>query len=310
MAVRTPLKLDGSNNLIEMSTADIDNIKSQIMHLYGTSPSVTLSQVAIDGSLDAITDTRLQAGAMLTHAVSYRPETTTAEPSTVTVTYDRIDEAAADTTASTDTNSVAFPIFNNGGNIQAMTLTDMYDTFINPTIDLLVDGTDRPGTYRIHTATTLTDHTIVSTTPVYSDTRADTTLYTASGMSASKDLDQPTTITNFYLFKTNSGDAIGYPRPLYIRNADADLQEYTTAQSDAILLNCIRHTASEITGNKIRYRMNGAGNARGSGMTNTILNGAGNYQTRFVNANDYRSQEFPNGTAVTAATHYLRIYKA
>ena len=82
---------------------------------------------------------------------------------------------------------------------------------------------------------------------------------------------------------------------------------YTWREVDAILLNCIRHTASEITGNKIRYRMNGAGNARGSGMTNTILNGAGNYQTRFVNANDYRSQEFPNGTAVTAATHYLRI---
>ena len=313
MAVRTPLKLDGSNNLIEMSTADMDNIKSQIMHLYGTSPSVTLSQVATDGSLDAITDTRLQAGAMSTHPVSTPTEATTAEPSTVTVTYDRIDAATANTTASVDTNSVAFPIFNNGGNIQAMTLTDMYDTFINPTIDLLVDGTDRPGTYRIHTATTLTDHTIVSTTPVYSDTRADTTLYTASGMTASKDLDQPTTIINFYLFKTNSGDAIGYPRPLYIRNADADLQEYTTVQSDAILLNCIRHAASEslhILGNRIRYRMNGAGNARGSGMTNTILNGTGNYQTRFVNANDYRAQEFPNGTAVTVATHYLRIYKA
>jgi len=308
MAVRTPLKLDGSNNLIEMSTADMNNIKSQIMYLYGTSPSVTLSQVATDGSLDAITDTRLKAGAMSTHPVSTRPETTTAEPSTVTVTYDRIDAATANTTASFDANGVAFPIFNNGGNIQAMSLTDMYDTFINPTIDLLVDGTDRPGTYRIHTATTLTDHTIVSTTPVYSDTRADTSLYTAAGITET--LDQPTTITNFYLFKTNSGDAIGYPRPLYIRNADADLQEYTTVQSDAILLNCIRHTASEITGNTIRYRMNGAGSARGSGMTNTILNGTGNYQTRFVGANDYRAQEFPNGTAVTVATHYLRIYKA
>lgn len=308
MAVRTPLKLDGSNNLIEMSTADMNNIKSQIMYLYGTSPSVTLSQVATDGSLDAITDTRLKAGAMSTHPVSTPTEATTAEPSTVTVTYDRIDAATANTTTSVDTNSVAFPIFNNGGNIQAMTLTDMYDTFINPTIDLLVDGTDRPGTYRIHTATTLTGHTIVSTTPVYSDTRADTSLYTAAGITET--LDQPTTITNFYLFKTNSGNAIGYPRPLYIRNADADLQEYTTVQSDAILLNCIRHTASERTGNKIRYRMNGAGSARGSGMTNTILNGTGNYQTRFVNANDYRAQEFPNGTAVTVATHYLRIYKA
>ena len=45
-------------------------------------------------------------------------------------------------------------------------------------------------------------------------------------------------------------------------------------------------------------------------MTNTILNGSGNYQTRFVNSNDYRAQEFPNGTAVTANTYYLKINKS
>jgi hypothetical protein len=44
-------------------------------------------------------------------------------------------------------------------------------------------------------------------------------------------------------------------------------------------------------------------------MANTILNGAGNYQTLFVNADDYRAQEFPNGTAVTANTYFLRINK-
>ena len=41
-------------------------------------------------------------------------------------------------------------------------------------------------------------------------------------------------------------------------------------------------------------------------MVNTILNGGGNYQQRFVNANDYRAQEFPNGTAVTANTYNLK----
>ena len=30
-------------------------------------------------------------------------------------------------------------------------------------------------------------------------------------------------------------------------------------------------------------------------MVDTRLNGSGNYQTRFVNADDYRAQEFPNG---------------
>ena len=45
-------------------------------------------------------------------------------------------------------------------------------------------------------------------------------------------------------------------------------------------------------------------------FTDTILNGSGNYQTRFVNNDDYRAQEFPNGSAVTAATYYLRINKS
>jgi hypothetical protein len=45
-------------------------------------------------------------------------------------------------------------------------------------------------------------------------------------------------------------------------------------------------------------------------MGDTILNGSGNYQTREVNADDYRAQEFPDGSAVTAATYYLRIHKS
>ena len=49
---------------------------------------------------------------------------------------------------------------------------------------------------------------------------------------------------------------------------------------------------------------------KGSGIADTRLNGSGNYQTRFVNTNDYRAQEFPNGTPTTVATYYLRLIKA
>ena len=41
-----------------------------------------------------------------------------------------------------------------------------------------------------------------------------------------------------------------------------------------------------------------------------ILNGSGSHQTRFVNTDDYRAQEFPDGTPVTAATYFLRIHKS
>ena len=45
-------------------------------------------------------------------------------------------------------------------------------------------------------------------------------------------------------------------------------------------------------------------------MADTILNGSGNYQTRQVNNDDYRAQEFPNGSVTTSATYYLRINKS
>jgi hypothetical protein len=44
-------------------------------------------------------------------------------------------------------------------------------------------------------------------------------------------------------------------------------------------------------------------------MVDTRLNGAGDYQTLQV-SDDYRSQEFPNGSAATISTYNLRITKA
>ena len=45
-------------------------------------------------------------------------------------------------------------------------------------------------------------------------------------------------------------------------------------------------------------------------MADTILTGSGDYQTRQVDADDYRAQEFPNGTASTSNTWYLKINKS
>ena len=50
--------------------------------------------------------------------------------------------------------------------------------------------------------------------------------------------------------------------------------------------------------------------SKGTGIADTRLNGSGNYQQRFVNADDYRAQEFPDGTPTTINTYYLRLIKA
>jgi len=306
MAVRTPLFLNGGN-LQEMTTTQINEIKSQVRYLYGTDPSVDLTVPASGGNLGTISDTRKAAGAYRSFTTRFPTEAETAEPGTVTVSYSRINQSTENTTATTDTSSRAFPVYNDSGNIKAMTLTDMYDTFIYPAIDTLTDGADRPGTYRIHSTNTLTGSTLISSTPVFSDTRADLSDYTSGNIGSNMD-GTPDTVTNYYLFRVNAGSATSYSAPVFIRSDD-DLQQYSTASFDAILKNCVRHVASEVTGSRIRYSLNGSGNNRGSGMSNTILNGSGNYQTRYVNTDDYRAQEFPNGTAITANTYYLRIYQ-
>lgn len=308
MAVRSPLYWDGSD-LKEMSSAMITEIVDRTVYLYGSNPSANVTVVSSGGNISpTMTDTRKQAGAYGTRVDRFPTEAETAEPGTVTVNYDRISQTVASLSTPTDTNNKLYPAYYDGsGSVQAMSATDVFDTFITTAIGTLTDGNDRDGTFRIHTATSLSGHTLISSTPVFSDTRANTGAYTAGGIPET--LDQPTTITNYYLFKTNQGSAPSITVPLQI-NSDNDLQTYTAANFDAMLLAEIRHHTVNTSGSTITYNVNGSGTNRGSAMVNTILNGGGNYQTRFVNANDYRAQEFPNGTAVTANTYNLKIYRS
>ena len=65
-------------------------------------------------------------------------------------------------------------------------------------------------------------------------------------------------------------------------------------------------------GYTIRYELgtSTANYSKGTGIADTRLNGSGNYQQKFVNANDYRAQEFPDGSPTTINTYYLRLIKA
>ena len=220
MAARRPLYNDG-NDLREMSSSMITAIQNRCIYVYGGNPSVTLTQVSSGGSLDSMSDTRLQAGAAASRADRFPTEGETAEPTTVTVVFDRINQVNASLSAPTDTNNKLYPVYYDGSNIQAMNATDMFDTFIDAALTSIVDGTDRDGTFRIHTATSLSDHTLISSTPVFIDTRANTGAYTAGGIGET--LDQPTTIQNYYLMRTNQGSAPSITVPFQI-NSDNDLQ--------------------------------------------------------------------------------------
>lgn len=316
MTVRTPIYFNGSD-VVEMNATQINEWKQYIAYLYGTAPSVTVTVVASSGTLSpTMADTRLQAGAYSTNVSAFPSEATTAEPSTVTVNYDKVTGPTYNTalSATADTNNVAFPAYYDGSDIVAMSATDYVDTFIYPTLTLMVAASESAytnGTYTISTAASVANYTEVSgsSTPIFLDTRADTTLYTAAGIPET--VDQPTTITSYYLQRRS--DARSFPsQALLLVDTDGNLNQVDltsdTSSFNAILKNDIRHYAAEDTaGNKLSYNINGSGNSRGSAMVDTRLDGSGNYQTLQVGLDDYRAQEFPDGSPQTISTYTFKI---
>ena len=311
MAVRSPLKND-SGNLKEMSSAEVDQVVDQIIYQYSLNPGVTLSVVGSGGNLSSINDTRLEAGAVASTNTSFPNEATTDEPGTVTVAYQRISQTIASVSPTSDTGKLWPAYYTSSGHIQAMSLQDVKDTFLHPAIDLLTAGTtttQQAGTYTLATTTSLSGSTVVSSTPIFVDTRADTSAYSQSTI-GDHALDNPTTITSYYLHRVNGTDN-AYVSPMFV-NASNNIQEYATATWESLVQEWIRYTAASSTdGYKITYSIgsSGSGNTRGTAIVNTILNGTGNYQTRQV-GDDYRAQEFPNGTPTTANTYNLRIIKS
>ena len=296
-----------------MDTTKVDELIARAVYQYSTDPSVVLSVVSSGGSLGTISDTRKQAGAVSTSNSSFPAESSTEEPGTVTVAFDKIQNTTTTSTPTADTGKT-FPIYyNSSGQIQAMSVADWKDTIIHPAINLLASGTvsaTAAGTYHITTSASVSGSTEVSgaNTPVFIDTRADTSAYSAGSIPETQD--QPTTIQNYHLQRIDGTDAT-YTEPYFLDGSN-NIQEFTTANFDALLLSWIKATAAGSTdGYAISYNLgtSGSGQTRGSGMADTILDGSGNYQTRQEN-DDYRAQEFPNGSVTTANTYNLRINKS
>jgi hypothetical protein len=315
MTVRTPVYYNGTD-IVNMTATHITQWKTYIAYLYSTAPTVTVTVVSGSGTLSpTMADTRLKAGAASTNASAFVAEGTTAEPATVTVAYDKITGPTYNTSlgAQADTSNIAFPAYKDGNNIKAMSLTDYVDTFIYATLDAMITASESSatnGTYTIATSSSVTNYTEVSgaNTAVFLDTRANTGAYSAAGIPET--LDQPSTITSFFVQRASFGRVFPSVAPLLV-DADGNLNQVDltsdTTSFNAILKNDIRFYAAEDTGgHKLSYNINGSGNTRGTAMVDTRLNGAGNYQTRQV-SDDYRSQEFPNGSAATISTYTFKI---
>ena len=320
MAVRRPLYYVGGN-LREMTDTQIAQIKARMFWSYVSNPSVALTVVNSGGSVGTLTDTRLQAGAASTSASAFVGEETTEEPSIVNVAIARLQQTVASdpNPATTPTQYPAY--YTAEGQIKSMSLQDMYDTFA---VEVFNGGwTSSDGStiypsliaaqiYTISTTTSLTDYTAVpgpdgsTIIPVFTDTRADVAAY--DGASLPEDQDQPTTIQNYYLLKKDTVN-VAFD-PMVRVNTDGNVVAMTSVGIDAAIGAAIRYLVQAETGYKIRYGYgvngSGTGTVCGSAMTDSRLDGSGNYQTLFVGADDYRSQEFPDGSQQVINVYTLK----
>jgi hypothetical protein len=341
--LRIPLYIDetSDNNLRQLTPAQIDSIVDYATKQYGNDPSVTLRVVSTGGSLDAQTDTRLQAGSSASSASAFPAEGTVSDTSDITVQYQRMIEELSGPGASVpvDTNNVEYPLYWNDGvriileddmgyvlhqdddhvqqeqidnpTLQSMSTQDMLDTFIYPAIDKLVLGSigdEQNGTYHINTANSgVAGSTLVDATPVYIDTRADASAYAAANIPETRD--QPSTVESFYLWRIDEATQTITEYPCHTNVDGTDIQEHGIPfHTD--LQNLIKWCAvNDVNGYKLRYNINIGGANRGSGMTDTKLNSQ-TYATHQVGPDDYRAQKFPSGSPTTLGTYYLKINKA
>ena len=325
MAVVNPLFINSDNDLQEMTDAQVVLHRQKAIYQYSLDPSALITVVSSSGlNMDSLTDTRLRSGASAVSVTTF-PISSAASPSATTdVTFTKLNfvyDTSSDQTE--DTDNRAFPIYRNSdGNIQAMTLDDMKDTFLHPAIDLMVvadasaDDANAAGTYRIHTASSLTDFTEVSgaSTPIFTDTTSNASSFTASsiGTAGTTQIGTATTVQSYYLQRRNGTDIDISSIKLASITSNGDIQEYSDGGA-TLLGNWLKYTAGQSTdGYKIIY-LTGAsgatsGTQRGTSMLNKQLNSEDTLITQ-VNTNDYRAQKTPFGSAATVNTMIFTINK-
>jgi len=339
MAVRRALLIKDSEAIKEYTDTERDNIHQFIAKCYASANQntggVKLHFVNSSGSLSAMTDTRMQSGtsvettgdqdAVDDGAAEYADEATTPEPTSFTQeTFDKIDQTRINPLngfTPSDWNSwTVKPVYMESDSvIREMSFQDVLDTFIDPVIDNIVSGTTSAlagGTYFISTNTSETNCSNLGV--VFIDTITDmdpaTTTITAANIGEDGTVQQgaATTQTTYRLFR-NNGVSITPKRPLVIdytsngRTNPGGLREMTHTEMVDLFCQLIRQQVFDGTGNTLTYSINGSGTAKGTSMVDTRLNGSGTYTTLFVDANDYRAQEFPDGTASAAQTYTLRL---
>lgn len=333
MANTRPFIEDGSTGIREYTLSEYNAMLGRIAYLYQQNPTVALSVVASNGNISPnMTDTRFKSGTAArdtsnpwTDVTNMPPETSTGEPQLVVgVTYDKIEQTLT-TPASSFTNS-DYQSFNvkpveldGDGILREMSFNRFLARFIGPVVDAMVSsttgGVQAGGSYYISTSSSVSGSTNLGV--VFEDTFANVSGYLASNIGAANSVQDVFSTTTYYLQRVDSSISVqgsGYRTPLVIdytanrKNQPAGLRHMTYAEFDSLFEPLIQYAIHSTPGYQLRYSVNGSGTTQGTVIANTqLIGGNGNYTTYKATSDDYRAQEFPNGTLVAVDTFELNL---
>ena len=310
MAIRRPLKID-SGNLKDLSSAEMDLIIDEIIRQYGLSPSVALTVNQGNGNLNTLTETRAVAGALASGGSAFP----TADPtSTISVNFDNTVQTITNQNipyrTGTNYQNYSYPVYRTATNdIQAMTATDMFDTFMSPVITKLTLGSTtsegQAGTFFISTNQSETGATKIGSLPVAADTNADTIAFGSGTLPEA--IDQSVSVSNFWLHQIDPVDGVSFIAPVGIKRDTSDLISTPRVDFGLMVQDLIKYYASAA----IRYNYyistdTSFGVSRGTGITDTFTT---DFITRYDQpyVSTYYAQNVPSGTPTVQSTHFLRV---
>lgn len=308
MAVRYPLYESGGN-LYESSSSLINDLGSVNAYdvLYRDNPVSLTTSPSI--SIGGLFDTRVVAGGSVSFVNRFPTEGETPEPFVINVFSELIYQSITGVFLSPDNNLFYPAYYDNAGNIRAMTFTDMLDTFVKPWISQFITNVgsaslvDRP--YMISTSLPSGSHSLIGL--AFNDTNANVGAYSAAGIPETQD--QPYVKNSYYVYKRNYGSLVGPTNlgadVLYV-NSNGDLIKNTSSYLDSQITLLTKWALVNLDNYRLRYGWNAYSISLGSAI-DSRLNGSGNYQTRLINENDYRAQEFPDGSSVNVNTYTLTV---
>jgi len=318
MAVRRPIYLtdpfDGSGiyNIFEFTDAYMTDIVEFAGYVHAQLPGVQMVVGGTSGTQLAnqgFTDTYYIAGTSTTRVDRYATEAETPNISMVTDTYSLLREVRYSSPLDlSDTNNLKFPLYITAtGNLQAMTVYDFIDTFVTPALPGFTGGgsaLSKGGTYFLTTSNAPANATLVSATPVAVNSVANVAAYSSAGI---PEATEQTIDTNYYLAKVDyditSYDPMEAVLPVYFDAGTETIRQHTLTSWTNLLGPFLQYYLTNDPTYQISYNVDGPdGIAAGSQFVDerVVPTGTG-YTTRYVNADDYRTQEFPTGTATTVS---------